>query len=232
MAKSDKMDERVEELKALITPFAFENMDEEAYALTLKLLYKLSRKRVIDISRGNVKNWAMGIVYAIAQINFMFDKAQDYWFTTDEIAAFFGGTKSTAAQKAKAIRDACSIGMFDTEFVRCKISDSLQFGMTSSGFIVQMPSKNPEGYFVDEESQAEEIEAHICYEDAKENGLLKPARSIAYQAEQDAKLQIKQEKEQKLKDGRAIARAERDHIAAEKAEEERLLDLERQPRLF
>ena len=231
MAKNDIMVQRVEELKDLITPFAFENMDEEAYALTLKLLYKLSRKRVIDISRGNVNNWAMGIIYAIAQINFMFDKAQDYWFTADELAEFFGGKKSTAAQKAKAIRDTCSIGMFDTEFVRQRISDKLQFGMTSNGFIVPMTSESPTDYFVDE-SVMEELEAHLIYEDACEKGRLAPPRSIAYQAEQEAVLQAKRDNEQVLKDKRAVAREKRECIAAENAEQERLLDLERQPRLF
>ena len=54
-----------------------ENMkDDDFKPLCLKALAKLCRKRPSPLVSGKARTWAAGIVYAIGQQNFIFDRSQ------------------------------------------------------------------------------------------------------------------------------------------------------------
>ena len=59
----------------------------------------------------------MEIVYAVGQVNFLFDKSQKVHITADEVSAAFGVAKSTAANKAKDIRSLLKMSMFDHKWM-------------------------------------------------------------------------------------------------------------------
>ena len=61
-----------------ITDFCQHYLDEEYLGLCIKMLEKLSRKRSVPFNSGQINSWAAGIIYAIGQVNFLFDKAQRY----------------------------------------------------------------------------------------------------------------------------------------------------------
>jgi hypothetical protein len=231
MTLKEKKEQRVEEIKELLAPFALEYLDEEAYGFTLKLLSQLSRKRTLDICKGKKEVWAGAVVYAIARLNFLFDKEQDYWITADELADFFQIKKSTVSQKATRIEDACDIGFMDKRYTRSRISSKFQYIQLASGFIVPAETVDQVAYQFSPECP-EEVDAYELFLAAKEKGELKPPRSVAWQAEKVANAKEKRINQEKAKEEKRLAREERDKLAAEEAERKRIAYDKIQPNLF
>ena len=57
-------------------------------------------------------------LYAVGQVNFLFDRSQEPHTTPDELSAAFGVSKSTMSSKAKQVRDLLKMGHFSAEFQR------------------------------------------------------------------------------------------------------------------
>jgi len=76
----------------------------------------MSRKRNVPYLSGKIEIWAAGIIYALGQINFLFDRSSQPYSTPDEICGFFKTSKSTTSQKAKLIRDMFKMTYWDDEF--------------------------------------------------------------------------------------------------------------------
>lgn len=120
--------------------FCNERLDEDYAGLCRYVAGKLARKRDNKISRGKREIWAAGIIYAVGQMNFLFDKSFEPYQSADDICQYFGTSKSTTSQKAKLIRDL--IGMDDywdpeysTSYMRNK-NPFEKFCMTKNGFII------------------------------------------------------------------------------------------------
>ena len=104
------------QLIEMVSSFCCEKLDEEYRELSVKLVQKLARKREVPFKRGNLENWASGIIYAIGQINFLFDDSFDPYATPDDICSYFGTKKSTASNKARDIRKLLNLKLGDEEF--------------------------------------------------------------------------------------------------------------------
>jgi len=120
--------------------FCNERLDEDYAGLCRYVAGKLARKRDNKISRGKREIWAAGIIYAVGQMNFLFDKSFEPYQSADDICQYFGTSKSTTSQKAKLIWDL--IGMDDywdpeysTSYMRNK-NPFEKFCMTKNGFII------------------------------------------------------------------------------------------------
>ena len=111
-----------DELIATTRAFCLEHLDEEHADLAEKMVRKLGRKRDAPFMRGARKNWAAGIVHAIAQLNFLFDRSQEIHTTPTEIAVYFGANKDTISGKAHAIRKMLGARQFGQEFSNAKNS--------------------------------------------------------------------------------------------------------------
>jgi hypothetical protein len=86
-----------------------------------------------------IEIWAAAIIYAIGQINFLFDQSFLPYNSPDEICSYFHTSKSTTSQKARIIRDMFHLGYYDEEFSTKKMQDSdpmKNMVMTIDGFIV------------------------------------------------------------------------------------------------
>ena len=105
-----------EMLSSFCTEVLKENKDDFK-DIFLKLLDKLSRKRPTPLLGGTVNTWAAGIAYAIGQINYIFDKTQNYYISATELAAYFGISASTAGNKAAEIRKICKLNHFDNKWL-------------------------------------------------------------------------------------------------------------------
>jgi len=103
-----------------------EHLDEEYADLCRCLVGKLARKRPSPLARGDVGIWAAGVVYAIGQLNFLFDKSQMVHLTADQLSDVLNVKKTTMANKARLIRDILKLSHFDTEFSRRALIDSNQ----------------------------------------------------------------------------------------------------------
>lgn len=124
MQNKDLIMEKKKLLIQLVSNFCDKNLDIEYKELCLKMIEKMSRKRTVPFLSGKIEIWAAAIVYAIGQINFLFDRSFEPYQSADDICNHFNTSKSTTSQKAKIIRDMFKLDYFDKEFSIQKLLDS------------------------------------------------------------------------------------------------------------
>ncbi len=124
------------EIKELVRSFCEKHLNDELMGYALKLCDTLGRKKQIDISRGRKEIWASSIVYAIARLNFLFDKENQNYITTDTICNYFNTKKSTVGNKATKIEEACKLTIGAEGYCSKHITDSFTFYQTPEGFII------------------------------------------------------------------------------------------------
>ena len=108
---------KYDELAAIIEKYCDEYLNMEYEDLCLHALGKLCRKRPSPLSSGRANTWAAGIIYAVAQNNFIFDKSQTIHMTAEELVEPFGLAKTTVSSKAAEIRKLLKIDHFNSEWV-------------------------------------------------------------------------------------------------------------------
>jgi len=125
-----------------ISPFCREFLDEEYEDLCVRLADKMARKRAVPFVSGQIPIWAGSVVYAIGQINFLFDPSSMPHVAPDDICDYFGVKKTTISNKAKAIRDMFKLSYFDREFSTAAIAEKDPFKdlVVVDGFIVPKSS--------------------------------------------------------------------------------------------
>ena len=121
---SEDIKEKEKKLIEMVDAFCEAKLDSEYKALCNKLIHKLGRKHDVPFKRGKLENWASGIVYAIGQINYLFDKNFEPYATPDDICNYFNTKKSTASNKARDIRQMLKLKIGDDEFSTQYILDS------------------------------------------------------------------------------------------------------------
>ena len=116
-----------EAIIALTDQVCPELLDEEYAGLARSVVAKLARKRPSPIQSGRASTWAGAVVYALGQVNFLFDSATKPYATADDLSAAFGVAKSTLSAKAKQVRDLTKMSWgtpeFRTKYFRELISD-------------------------------------------------------------------------------------------------------------
>ena len=131
------VEDRKEQLIEMVSSFCDENLNDEIRDISVKLVEKMSKKHVVPFRRGKLENWASGVIYAIAQINFLFDKSSDIHTSPDEICDFFNTKKSTVSNKARDIRKMFDLEHFDSEFsTKSILAGRPSFLMDENGFII------------------------------------------------------------------------------------------------
>lgn len=117
MSVPKAMQEKYDEIANIIEPYCKEYLNDDLKTLCLKALEKLCRKRPSPLLSGRKTTWAAGIVYAIAQNNWIFDKNQEIHMTADELVKPFGVSKNTASSKAADIRKMLKIDHWNYEWL-------------------------------------------------------------------------------------------------------------------
>jgi hypothetical protein len=102
-------------------------LDEEYADLARRAVAKLARKRPSPLTSGGRTTWAGAVVYALGQVNFLFDPTTEPCVTTDELANQFGVAKASMSSKAKKVRDLIGIDHFSPEFLRADVIASTPF---------------------------------------------------------------------------------------------------------
>lgn len=92
------------------------HLNEEYAELARCALAALCRKRPSPLSSGHKQVWVCAVVYALGQVNFLTDKASTPCMTMAELCAAFDVAGSTAANKAKVVRDLLGMRQFDPEW--------------------------------------------------------------------------------------------------------------------
>jgi hypothetical protein len=116
MQDKETVKKSTETLIQMTGEFCDQYLDQEYKELSEKLIRKMSRKKAVPFLSGKIEIWAAAVIYALGRINFLFDKSTQPYATPDDICNFFGTSKSTTGQKAKAILDMFKLHYFDTEF--------------------------------------------------------------------------------------------------------------------
>ena len=129
-------DESTKEITSLIEAFGKQHLDDELTGYALKLCDTLSRKRKLNITRGKKEIWAAAIVYVIARMNFLFDKASHCFISTEIICEFFGTKKTSSSNKASLIEKACNFGIAEPGYCTREISESFSFVQLPNGMIM------------------------------------------------------------------------------------------------
>jgi hypothetical protein len=93
-------------------------LDDEYADLARHVAAKLARKRPSPIQSGRASSWAGGVIYALGQVNFLFDSATKPHVTADDLSAALGVAKSTLSGKAKQVRDLLKMSWGTPEFLR------------------------------------------------------------------------------------------------------------------
>jgi hypothetical protein len=96
-------------------------LDAEYANLARQAIAKLARKRPSPLVSGRRGTWAAAVVYALGQVNFLFDASSEPYLTADDLSAAFGVAKSTMGSKAKQVRDLLKMSYFSTEFMRADL---------------------------------------------------------------------------------------------------------------
>ncbi len=65
-----------DQVVAVTDAVCLEHLDIEYADLCRRVVGKLGRKRPSPLLRGDLRIWASGVVYAVGQLNFVFDPAQ------------------------------------------------------------------------------------------------------------------------------------------------------------
>jgi hypothetical protein len=95
-----------------------EHLDEEYGLLARRLVARLARKRPSPLTRGDVRIWAAGAIYAVGQVNFLFDHTQTPHLTAKQLAEALGVVQTTMANKAGIINRLLDIGIFEPDLTR------------------------------------------------------------------------------------------------------------------
>lgn len=118
------MQAKYNEITALTDAVCNEHLNTEYASLARKLTAKLARKRPSPLVSGRANSWACGIVYALGQVNFLFDTTQDPHIAAKDLCALFGVAASTGGNKAKTVRDAVKLSRWNTDFMLGEMIDS------------------------------------------------------------------------------------------------------------
>ncbi len=95
-----------------------EHLDEEYGVLSRRLVARLARKRPSPLVGGDVRIWTAGAIYAVGQVNFLFDRSQTSHLTAEQLAEALGVVKTTMANEAGMINRILDIGIFEPELTR------------------------------------------------------------------------------------------------------------------
>ncbi|MBN1316779.1 MAG: hypothetical protein JXA42_14970 [Anaerolineales bacterium] len=128
MARTKGEKEEIEAKSHLLIRMAAEFCDlylnDEYRELSEKLILKMKRKRQVPFMRGTADTWAAAVIFALGQINFLFDPETEPTIKPDVIADHFGISRSTVGQKAKTIRDMFDLFYWHPEFSTAQMADS------------------------------------------------------------------------------------------------------------
>ncbi len=93
-----------------------EHLNDQYAELSRKMTAELCRKRPSPLASGRTKSWAGGVVYALARINFLFDKSQSPHMSSTELCKALGVSQGTASSKASTIMDSLGLMLMDPRY--------------------------------------------------------------------------------------------------------------------
>ncbi len=117
ISKSEKVPKQMQSIfdaiVELTDKFSKEYLNDEYALLSRYATAALCRKRPSPLVTGYIDTWACAIIYALGQVNFLFDKSQKIYVSANDLCEGFGIAKSTASNKSKTVRDLLRMSQMD-----------------------------------------------------------------------------------------------------------------------
>ncbi len=138
---SKSMQDKYNEIAAIIITFCEQHLNDEYTEVCLRLLETLCRKRPSPLLSGKANTWACGIVYAVGSNNFIFDKSQKEYMSAKDLAAGFNLSASTAGNKSSEIYKYVDMFPFNPEWTiagRMANNPLIWMFETEKGFIIDI----------------------------------------------------------------------------------------------
>ena len=126
---------RIEQVRSKIIVFGSSRLHETYTEYALRLCSAIAASSNLNLHRGRPEIWAAAIVYAIAQLNFLFDPSTPNHLTTDEVAAWFDVKKPTVSGKAGMIRETLELFHDDMRFCAPHITRIFEVYEDGDGFL-------------------------------------------------------------------------------------------------
>jgi hypothetical protein len=131
---------------AVTDDVCIEHLDAEYARLARSLVARLARKRPSPLVRGDARIWAAGVLYVLAQVNFLFDRSQSPHMSSADLAAAVDVKPTTMANKAAMINRLLNIGVYEPELTRVAMLERhpMAWIVEVNGFLVdarRLPEK-------------------------------------------------------------------------------------------
>ena len=148
--KSGKADakpsrKRIAQIKDLIKAFGDQRLHDTYTGFAYSLCDAAAASDLLNVHRGRIEIWAAAIVYAIAQLNFLFSPETPHHLTPGELCNWFGVKKGTISSKAASIRKNLDLFFDDERFCAPHITSMFRFFEDENGFVFPVASLEPEG---------------------------------------------------------------------------------------
>jgi Domain of unknown function (DUF6398) len=112
------MQQQAGEVIAITDEVCFGHLDAEYAKLARRLVARLARRRPSPLARGDARIWAAGVLYVLAQVNFLFERSQSPHMSATELAVAIDVKQTTMANKAGMINRLLDIGVYEPELTR------------------------------------------------------------------------------------------------------------------
>ncbi len=141
---SAQLNERVAQIKKRITEFGDRRLHDVYTGFALRLCETIADSERLNIHRGRIEIWAAAMVYAIAQLNFLFSKETPHCLSPDELCEGFKVKKTTVGSKATMIRKTLELFYDDERFCAPHITRLFQFVEDENGYIFPAAAFRPD----------------------------------------------------------------------------------------
>ena len=98
-------DEKREKLTQMVDGFCDEYLNDEYKEICHEIIEDMANGKSVRYTMGKLEVWASAIIYAVSQINSLFDKSNEVHISRKDILNYFNTKQSVVSRKAVNLRD-------------------------------------------------------------------------------------------------------------------------------
>jgi hypothetical protein len=111
-----KMRDKYDAITEITDEICDQHLNAEYADLAREMTAALSRKRPSPLDQGQTASWAAGVLYALGQVNFLFDEDDEPYMAATDLCDAAGVSQSTGSRYARKIRDGLDLAPFDPDW--------------------------------------------------------------------------------------------------------------------
>lgn len=141
-----KMRDKYDAITEITDEVCAEHLNDEYADLAREMTAALSRKRPSPLDQGQTASWAAGVLYALGQVNFLFDEDNEPYMAAPDLCDAVGVSQSTGQRLARKIRDGLDLKPFDPDWTLPSTMDEnpMAWMIQVNGMLVDARDMPPE----------------------------------------------------------------------------------------